>query len=276
MKGCVWANNSCVYDSFLCGLWVAFLFGNEDFRQAFMTHLRNMGCTFMRILNHDSSFLDAKEDLLHHNFFNSGSKLKEGSYETYSRAVAHLLSNVKISIIDEDDMNAVCYEFEKVCENPGCPQCSQSLKTQCATDTIYLNNDLDYTSNMQSLVNEYFTNLKRSYHCSSCKSRMKEINRPTKVPILLLIHLSGKEFTFEVDKEIKVLDTTYELVYIVYYGDMHFITRMNTPLGQYEYDGMRNNAVFRNMSDNNFFGNIITDFYKTKRQAEGIAYRKKS
>jgi hypothetical protein len=144
------------------------------------------------------------------------------------------------------------YEFEKVFENPGCPQWSQSMKTQCATDTIYLKNDLDYTINMQSLVNEYFN------HCSSCTSRMKEINTPTKVPILLLLHLSGKEFTFEVDKEIKALDNTYKLVYIVYYGDTHFITRMNTPLGQ--YDGMRNNAVFRNMRDNYFFGNLITHF----------------
>jgi hypothetical protein len=72
-----------------------------------MRHLTNMGCTFMRILNHDSSFADIKEDLLHHNVSNSGSKLKEGRYETYSVAVAHLLSNVKIPIIDKDDMNAV-------------------------------------------------------------------------------------------------------------------------------------------------------------------------
>lgn len=112
MKGCVWANNSCVYDSLLCGLWITFLFGNEDFRHSFTMHLTNMGSIFMRILNHDSSFKDAKEDLLQHNFFNSGSKLKQGSYETYSIAVAHLLSNVKIPTIDADDVNAVFYDLE--------------------------------------------------------------------------------------------------------------------------------------------------------------------
>ena len=44
-----------------------------------------------------------KQDLLHNNFFNSGSKLIAGRNETYSRALGHLLSNVKIPIIDEDD-----------------------------------------------------------------------------------------------------------------------------------------------------------------------------
>lgn len=101
-------------------------------------------------------------------------------------------------------------------------------------------------------------------------------NVPTKVPILLHLHLSGEDFTYEVDKEIKILDTIYELVYIVYYGAGHFITRMNTPLGQYEYDGMRNNAVFRKFNNSDFFTRFITDYYKTERQAEGIAYRKKS
>jgi hypothetical protein len=61
-----------------------------------------------------------------------------------------------------------------------------------------------------------------------------------------------------------------------YHGAGHFITRMNTPLGQYEYDGMRNNAVFRKINNSNFVTRIITDYYKTERQAEGIAYRKKS
>jgi hypothetical protein len=276
MRGCVWANNSCVYDSLLCGLWVTFLFGNEDFRRSFILHLTNMGNTFMRIMNHDLTFVDAKQDLLHNNFYNSGSKLIVGRNETYSRALSHQLSNVKISIIDEDDLNAVFYEFEKVCENPGCPQCSQSIKVECLAESIYLNNDLIYTTSRQSLVDEYFTNLTRSYLCSSCKSRMKEINVPTKVPILLHLHLSGKDSTYEVDKEIKILDTIYELVYIVYYGAGHFITRMNTPLGQYEYDRMRNNAVFRKINNSNFFTRIITDYYKTERQAEEIAYRKKS
>lgn len=63
-------------------------------------------------------------------------------------------------------------------------------------------------------------------------------------------------------------------MYIVYWGGSHFITRMNTPLGQYEYDGMKKDGKFQSMEENNFFVGQIIDFYGQERSAVGATYRK--
>ena len=50
---------------------------------------------------------------------------------------------------------------------------------------------------------------------------------------------------------------------------------MNTPLGQYEYDGMKKDGKFQSMEKNNFFVGQIIDFYGQERSAVGATYRKK-
>ena len=78
-----------------------------------------------------------------------------------------------------------------------------------------MNNDLDYTISIQSLVREYFANLKRSYTCVECGSKMKEINTPTKFLLLLYINFSGKEFMFEAERELNLFDSLWVSLYSV-------------------------------------------------------------
>jgi hypothetical protein len=229
----------------------------------------------MEFVNNESSFSTKKTYLMESNFFNPGSELEKGKCETNSIALHHLCANIKIPIIDEDDLNVVHYDFQKTCESLNCGKCLQSIIIPNTAVVIDLNNDLDYTISIQSLVRDYFTNLKRSYTCVECGTKMNEINTPTKLPLLLFINFSGKEFMFEAEKELNLFDTLYELVYIVYWGGGHFITRMNTPLGQYEYDGMKNDGKFQSMEKNNFFVGKMIDFYGQERTAVGATYRKK-
>jgi hypothetical protein len=143
------------------------------------------------------------------------------------------------------------------------------------TQNIDLNNCLDHTVSVQSLVEEYFTDLKRSYFCDECGSKMKEMNIPTKLPSLLFINFNGEKFKLEAEREFNVFNTLYELVYMVYWGGSHFITRMNTPLGQYEYDGVKNDGLFKRMDTSNFFCGIIGDTRESRKIAVGATYRKK-
>lgn len=146
----------------------------------------------MEFVKNESSFSTTKTYLMESNFFNPGSKLVMGRYETHSIALNHLCANTKIPIVDEDDLNVVHYNFQKTCESLNCGKCAQSIKISNTTDVIDLNNDLNYTINIQSLVREYFTNFKRTYTCVECGSKMKEINTPTRFPLLLFIYFSGK------------------------------------------------------------------------------------
>jgi hypothetical protein len=273
VTGFVYTDLTCAFDTLLTAFLVIYQSESSDKKAVFEKTMPILTNVFDRVLDKSLTYADAKENLLS-TFFFTGERFKPGRFQKIGDVMESVLKS-QIIMIEEEDENyfQLNYYQQLTCHSEVCLSRNPKVIPD-TTNSVALHTDLDHTSSINNMVNEFFQINRRHYTCSTCNIKMDEQWFVTKLPRVLYVALCGEKIKFDIDRQITINNVAYKLIVVVYSGSGHFMCRMIVNNDVVEYDGMTSNGSFRKVDPiNAFYGDII-DLRGIQREAFQILYKR--
>ena len=265
---------TCAFDTLLTAFLMIYQSESLEKREIFGRSMPFLTNTFDRVLNKSVTYAEGKEHILS-TFFFSEKRFKRGCFQMIGDVIEWALKNQTITC-EEEDENYFQLDYYQIltCHSEVC-SIRDPKETHDITNSIVLHTDLDHTSSMNYMIDQFFSMNRRHFSCNTCNIYMEEKWVITKLPRVLYIACCGKDIEFDIDREIILNNVAYQLMVVVYSGNGHFMSRMLVNNCTVEYDGMVSGGSFRKINPiNAFYGNIV-DLRGFKRVAFQIFYRRK-
>lgn len=274
VTGFTYTNMTCAFDTLLTAFLMIYQSECLEKREIFSKTMPYLTSTFDRVLNKSLTYAEGKEHILS-TFFFEEERFKRGCFQMIGDVVESALRSQTIAS-EEEDENYFQLNYHQIltCHSEVC-SIRDPKETHDKTNSIVLHTDLDHTSSMNYMIEQFFAMNRRHYSCKTCSIKMEEKWVITKLPRVLYIACCGKDIEFDIDREIILENVAYQLMAVIYSGSGHFMSRMMVNNCVVEYDGMVSGGSFRKINSVNAFNGNIIDLRGFKRAAFQIFYRRK-
>ena len=167
---------------------------------------------------------------------------------TYNRSASYLWMKMK---------NMFQYHCKKRCTNALCLNISREFICDRVLRCLHFGGDIDTTQTVPQMINQYFRLENRNYRCQVCNYQMEYSNILVSCPLIICICFNGTNVLCEFEKVAEINNEIYDFVSAIYIMGNHFRTRFSINNIAYEYDGMINNGVFKQIDTMNPFSGTI-------------------
>jgi hypothetical protein len=269
--GLKWANLSCSFDT-VCTILICLysVFSTEQ-----KSHLQTAWGTFGDILAHTdmrskASVADTKRKMMEIFIRNPLDPVfVTGVMYSIETVYQVILAPHFLKTKDEGDFMRIKYEITKECPL-GCHQYSQEYKKRELDlfSSVKLRTDLDDAS-VKVLIKNFWA--RRNHTCTLCNSLMTPIRNFIRAPAILAVSVNG--MVTKIDQILNYEGAAYSVFSVAYRGEGHFIALIKLDDIVYEYDGMVNDGLLRQVaSDEYVFNNVYRDTSRRIMKAQIVWY----
>lgn len=277
-KGFKWEKNSCAYDALITSLWIIFSCGRDETRDRINSCLPLMGSKFSGMMDKSLTFLEANNQIRDYYFIPTiKNDFSRGVYQGMGDLTNHIMTQSLITI-DDDIFDSFMFEYKyhKKCLNSLCSQFSKQLISVCHCRCLNFNGESCAVIGVGNMILEHFSRENKNHRCLECEGPMDNINVIVYSPHIICVNFVGNIVESDIDKVIVCNLETYDLVSVIYLMPQHFRTRLNINNKAYEYDGMINHGVFREIQhDNPFPGSIANNAGEVFMRVISVYYVKR-
>lgn len=265
LKGFVWDNMSCSYDALFTTLWMIYFLGREEIRNTFNSTLPLMAKMYREMIGNTLTFKEANDRIRDTYFISTPIvDFRRGVFQGVSDITSHLLLQCVLSV-DENEKDCFTFQYNciKKCTNTLCIDISKERTSECALRCLFFGVDVDTTKTVTQMIIQYFALENRNFRCHVCSHQMVYTKSLVSCPLILCICFNGTSVLSEFEKVVVIKNETYDFVSALYLLGQHFRTRFNISNKAYEYDGILNGGVLKEINSKNAFCGTIFNVDKT-------------